>query len=72
MEEIVGVFGHIEARWYLVKYAGYAEPEWSRGHLLERDGCRDTIRAFWAKSGLSPCQVEARFEDTQDKGGPPP
>ena len=56
VEEVVGVFGRLGARWYLTKYAGYDEPEWSRGHLLERDGCTDVIRSFWDKSGLSPCK----------------
>ena len=59
VEEIINVFGHIKARWYLVKYAGYRyiEPEWNRGHLLERDGCNDAIRAFWKNSGLSSCKI---------------
>ena len=56
VEGIVGVFGRIGARWFLVKWGGFEEPEWEREHLLLRDGCRDSIRAFWDKSGLSPCQ----------------
>ena len=56
VERIVGVFGRIGARWFLVKWGGYEEPEWERGHLLLRDGCRDSIRDFWDKSGLSPCE----------------
>ena len=56
VEEIVGVFGRINSRWFRVKYAGYSEPEWNREHLLLRDGCRDTIRSFWEKSGMSPTQ----------------
>ena len=56
VESIVGVFGRINARWFLVKYVGYDEPEWNRGHLLLRDGCRDSIRSFWDKSGKSPTQ----------------
>ena len=63
-EDIVGVFGRINARWYLVRYAGYEEPEWNRGHLLERDGCTDSIRSFWVKSGLSPCK---EFYDIEDE-----
>ena len=54
VEDIVGVFGRIEARWMLVKWEGYSEPEWEREHLLRRDGCHAAIRSFWAKSGLSP------------------
>ena len=65
VEAIVGVFGRIENRWYLVKYAGYDEPEWNRGHLLLRDGCLDTIRAFWAASGLSPCQEFYEIEENK-------
>ena len=51
VEEIANVFGHIDNRWFLVKWKGYDEMEWEREHLLARDGCGDTIRAFWAKSG---------------------
>ena len=40
-----------------MKYVGYPEPEWSREHLLERDGCSDVIREFWRESGLSPCKI---------------
>ena len=54
VEAIVGVFGWLEARWFLVKYEGYVEPEWSREHLLRRDGCHAAIRDFWISSGLSP------------------
>ena len=32
VDDIVGVFGRVDARWYLVKYEGYPEPEWGRGH----------------------------------------
>ena len=55
MEDIVGVFDIIEARWYLVKWQGYDVdvPEWERDHLLKRDGCADTIRRFWARTGLN-------------------
>ena len=47
VEELVGVFDWVEVRWFLVKYEGYEEPEWSREHLLLRDGCHDDIRDFW-------------------------
>ena len=30
LEEIVGVFGSKESRWYKVKWAGYLESEWQR------------------------------------------
>ena len=40
----------------MVKYAGCDVPEWNREHLLLRDGCRDSIRCFWDKSGLQPTQ----------------
>ena len=52
VDEIVAVFGHKNARWFKVRYHGYPEPEWNREHLLVRDGCTDTIKDFWAKSGL--------------------
>ena len=54
VEELVDVFGWVEARWFLVKYEGYEVPEWSREHLLRRDGCHDAIRDFWVSSGLAP------------------
>ena len=56
VEGILGVFGRIGARWFLVQWGGQEKPEWEREHLLLRDGCRDSIRDFWDKSGLSPCQ----------------
>ena len=52
VENIVGVFGHKDARFFLVKWDGYEEPEWEREHLLKRDKCHDIIRSFWATSGL--------------------
>ena len=57
VEKIVGVFGHKEARHFLVKWEGYEEPEWEREHLLLRDKCHDMIRSFWATSGLRPTQA---------------
>ena len=56
VEEIVSVFGHLASWWFLVKYTECEQPEWNREHLLLRDGCRDSIRCFWDKSGLSPTQ----------------
>ena len=56
LEKIVGVFGYKDARWYLVKWQGYDDPEWEREHLLQRDKCHDAIRSFWATSGLQPTQ----------------
>ena len=54
LEKIVGVFGHKDARWYLIKWQGYDEPEWEREHLLKRHKCHDAIRSFWATSGFQP------------------
>ena len=34
IEKIVNVFGYAHSRWFLVKYKGYEEPEWSRDCLL--------------------------------------
>ena len=56
LERITDVFGHIDNRWFLVKWKGYEDMEWEREHLLTRDGCGDTIRSFWATSGRSPCE----------------
>ena len=41
IEEILAVFGKKEARWFLVKWEGYAEPE----YLLELDA-KDAVRYF--------------------------
>ena len=48
VEEVVGAFGHVDNRWLLVKWKGYDDPEWNRQHLLERDGCHEVVREFWA------------------------
>ena len=55
IEDILKVFGKKNARWYLVKWEGYDDPEWQRGHLLELDA-KDAVRHFWTKSGLDPCR----------------
>ena len=39
----------------MVKWEGYAEPEWQRGHLLELDA-KDAVRHFYIDNGLSPCK----------------
>ena len=65
LEKIVGVFGHKNARWYLVKWQDYDDPEWEREHLLLRDKCHDAIRSFWAISGLQP--TKDFYPDTQGK-----
>ena len=54
IESIVDVFGYAHSRWFLVKYKGYQMSEWSREHLLLRDGCRDSIREFWSRTGKQP------------------
>ena len=65
VEEIVSVFDHVTSRWFLVKYAGYELPEWNREHLLLRDGCRDSMRCFWDRSGLSPTQETYTVEENK-------
>ena len=38
VEKIAGVsFGYKDARWYLVKWQGFDDPEWEREHLLKRE-----------------------------------
>lgn len=54
LEEIRDVFGHQQARWFLVKWKGYEDPEWEKEHLLRKDGCHGMIRDFWTRSGLQP------------------
>ena len=54
VEDIVGVFGSKDARWFNVKFKDYEQPEWEREHLLRRDGCGEMIRDFWARSNLEP------------------
>ena len=52
----MSAFSHVVNRWLLVKWKDHQKPEWERQHLLERDGCQEAIREFWADSGLNPCQ----------------
>ena len=56
VENIVDVFGRIEQCWFLVKWERYEEPDWERERLLRKDGCHETIRSFWDRTGLSPCK----------------
>ena len=56
VEKVVQAFGHVDNRWLLVKWKDHVAPEWERQHLLERDGCQEAIREFWADSGLNPCK----------------
>ena len=62
---MVGALGHVDNHWLLVKWKGNRDPEWERQQLLECDGCHEVVRAFWAQSGLNPCD---RFiQDTEGK-----
>ena len=63
VEKIVGVFGHKDSRFFLVKWEGYEEPEWEREHVLKRDKCHDMIRSFLAKSDLRPMKEFYPDED---------
>ena len=54
VERIVDVFGFEDSRWFLVKWAGYEEPDWQPEHLLARDGCRDSLRDFWSSTNKNP------------------
>ena len=65
VEQVTNAFGHVDNRWLLVKWKGHENPEWERQHLLERDGCHEVIREFWAHSGLNPC--EHFIQDAEDK-----
>ena len=65
VEDIIGVFGRRENRWYLVKWRGYDDPSWQREHLLKTDGCNDSIRDFWLRSELSPSA--AYYPDPEGK-----
>ena len=67
VEQVVGalVHGHVDNRWLLVKWKGHHDPEWERQHLLERDGCHEVVREFWAQSGLNPCVQY--IQDVKDK-----
>ena len=47
---ISAVFGHKDNRWFKTKYRGHRKLEWSREHLIRRDGCHEVIRQFWSKS----------------------
>ena len=54
LENIQDVFGHVHARWFLVKWKGHQKPEWEREHLLIRDDCGDSIKEFWVSTGKNP------------------
>ena len=52
IDEIIDVFGKIERRLFLVKWKHHpGEDSWESGHLLMQDGCMDSIKEFWVKSG---------------------
>ena len=54
LETIVAVFGKAKRKLFKVKWQGYQEQSWEPGHLLLRDGCSDSIKEFWLKSGINP------------------
>ena len=55
--EILDVFGRIERRLFLVRWTNYpGEDSWQSGHMLMEDGCMESIKEFWIKSGKNPAQ----------------
>ena len=54
LEDITGVFGPRNVRWFRVKSVGHEKEDWERKFLLVRNGCIDSIRNFWTRSGLDP------------------
>lgn len=65
LEQILNVFGHVHTRWFLVKWKGHDKPEWERGHLLTRDGCGDSIKEFWVRTGKNP--AKNFYDDSRGK-----
>ena len=57
IDEIIDVFGKIERHLFLVKWKHHpGEDSWESGHLLMQDGCMDSTKEFWLKSGENPAQ----------------
>ena len=52
VDHIVSVFGHKTRRLFKVVWEGHrGEYSWVPEHLLLRDGCKESIDEYWAKSG---------------------
>ena len=58
VEAIRAVYGKAERKLFLVKWEGYEESEnsWLPEQSLLRDGCKESIDAFWLESGLNPAE----------------
>ena len=55
VEEIVDVFGNASRKLFLVRWTGRpGEDSWEKEHSLLEDGCAESIRDFWIKSGKNP------------------
>ena len=56
VEEVLAVFGKASRKLFLVKWEGYPESRnsWLPEQSLLRDGCKESIDAFWLKSGINP------------------
>ena len=57
IEGIDATFGTPECRWYRVQWEGYKGADtWEPERSLVRQGCEDSIKAFWSRSKHSPCE----------------
>ena len=56
VEEVLTVYGKASHKLFLIKWEGYPADSnsWVPEHSLLRDGCKESIDAFWLKSGINP------------------
>ena len=55
VEEILAVFGKADRKLFLVKWTNHpGEDSWQKEDSLIQDGCAESIKDFWDKSGINP------------------
>ena len=66
VEKIVGVYGRVERRHFLVRWEGLPPEKdtWEPEFLLLEDGCKQAINEFWLSTGLCPARDFYEDKDT--------
>ena len=55
VESILSVFGKAERKLFLVRWTDFpSKDSWEKEHSLLQDGCAESIKDFWERSGLNP------------------